>query len=289
MTNEIIVVKQLPVIEEQLLAIKSEIERRVADALELECTEDTIKEIKTVRAALSKDFQELESKRKEVKSKILSPYERFEQIYKDCVTNIFRPADGQLAKKIAEVENGLKAQKKAEVLEYYKELCASKGIDFVPFDATGAVITLSASKKSLKERIKAYLDKVSDDLAMIYTQEYSAEILVEYKRSLNVSQSIMTVSNRMRAVEAEKQRVEQAIEAKEQQALVVQKVDEAVEEQLVISAPEEIQIPQTVPTAEIAENEPTYSVTFRIPRCSRSKLIGLREYMQKEGIDYESI
>jgi len=260
-SNEIIVVKQLPVIEEQLLTIKAEIKRRVDEALSLECTEETVKQIKAVRAGLSKDFAVLEEKRKEVKGKIMSPYERFEEIYKDCVTNIFKPADSQLAKKIAEVEDGLKAQKAAEILGYFNELCQSKRIDFVSYEQVGAPVTLSASKKSLKDKVKAFLDKVSDDLVMIGTQEYSAEILVEYKRTINVSQAIMTVTNRNKAIEWERAQAEAARAAREQQAASVRLVEEVIAEQRELSAPQIADEPLFVPEPRNDEGKELRQVT----------------------------
>jgi Protein of unknown function (DUF1351). len=259
MTNEIIVIKQLPEIVEQLHTIKDEIKQSVSDALALECTTETVKEIKSIRAALKRDFNLLESKRKEVKSKILSPYEQFEQIYKECVTNIFKPADIQLALKIADVEDGLKEQKKAEIFEYFNELCASKGIDFISFDDIGAVITLTASKKSLKEKVKAFLDKTSDDLAMIGTQEYAAEILVEYKRSLNVSQAIMTVTNRNKAIAAERKRAEDARIVREEQIIAEARIDEVIEEQQILTAPEETYSEENEAVIFSPESEPVNS------------------------------
>ena len=283
MTNEIIIVKQLPEIVEQLHTIKGEIEQRVTDALSMDCTESTVKKIKTVRASLKKSFEELEIKRKEVKNKILSPYEQFEQVYKECVTNIFKPADGQLAAKITEVEDGLKEQKKSEILEYFKELCTAKNIDFVAFEDIGAVVTLTASKKSLKEKVEAFLDKTSDDLVMIDTQEYAAEILVEYKRSLNISQAIMTVTSRNKAVEEERKRAEEARIAREQQNVAIQHIDEAIEKQKELVSPTEVLTPIAAPTAE-SEIRRNISVTMRIdyPDEKHTELVlMLKEFKNK--------
>lgn len=58
--------------------------------------------------------------------------------------------------------------------------------------------------KSLKEQAKAFIDKIVDDLNLIKTQEHKAEILVEYKQTLNVAQAITIVINRFKAIEEEK-------------------------------------------------------------------------------------
>ena len=80
--DEIIIVKQLPIIEERLKEISEQSQQKVAAALAMTCTEDTVKSVKALRAYLSKDFQELEKKRKDVKGKILAPYEQFEAVYR---------------------------------------------------------------------------------------------------------------------------------------------------------------------------------------------------------------
>lgn len=66
-------------------------------------------------------------------------------------------------------------------------------------------ITMSVSLKKLKETIKSNLDKIMDDLKLIATQEHKDEILYEYKRSLNVSVAITSVTERYKAIEEEKQ------------------------------------------------------------------------------------
>ena len=114
MENNLIVVKQLPVIEDQLLAVKNSIEERVATALSLVCTEETYKDIKKVRSELNKEYAELEKRRKEIKGQILAPYESFEGVYKECAGDMYAKADRELGAKIKEVEDGLKQQFREE-------------------------------------------------------------------------------------------------------------------------------------------------------------------------------
>lgn len=236
--NDLFVVKQLPVIEEQLKTIKVNIEDKVSGVLALECTEGTVKAIKVLRADLTKDFKELEERRKLVKSKILAPYEAFETIYKECVTDIFKSADTELKKRIDDVENNLKYEKRKEIEDYFNEYAKSKNIDFVGFFDTHINVTMSASKKSLMEQAKAFIDKICDDLKLIDTQEHKEEILVEYKATLNVSNAITSVSERHKAIEKEKAKQEIAEQMKQEQAEVIEKVNEAKAEPL--SAPKEV-------------------------------------------------
>lgn len=254
----LIVVKQLPVIEEQLKAIKELFQQGAAAALSLECTEETLQTVKKKRAELTKVFSALEAKRKEAKKAILSPYEAFEQVYRECVTEVYVPCDKELAAKIHEVEDGLKAQKRASAEEYFTEYCASKQIDFLSFDRLGISITLTASKKALREQIKSAIDKVSEELLLIATQENPDEILVEYKTSLNVAQAITLVSNRHKAIEDERRRKEAAQALAMEKAQAAAKVEEVTE---TIQPPKAESIEETPP---ITQKPKVYKVAFSV-------------------------
>lgn len=175
-TDELIVVEQFPIIKEQLKLIKAAAEQDVAEALAMECTEENKQDIKKLRTSLSKQFTALEEKRKGVKNAILGPYNEFEQIYKECVTNIFKPADEQLKAKIAAVEDAQKKEKEDKALKYFNEYVESKGIDFLTFENVGLTINLSISDKKCKDTIKAFVDRVAGDLALIDTQQHKEEM-----------------------------------------------------------------------------------------------------------------
>lgn len=80
MAQELITVKQLPVIEERLQSISEEVQAQTAAALALAVTEDTVKQVKKERAELSKSFKALEEQRKAVKAAVMAP---FRPIYKN--------------------------------------------------------------------------------------------------------------------------------------------------------------------------------------------------------------
>lgn len=276
MSNEIIEVKQLPVIVEQLQTIKADVTERVNTALSLVCTEDTVKTVKQARAELNNELKGWEEKRKEVKKAVMSPYEQFETVYKDCITDVFKKADNELKNKISAVESELKEKKAAEVKAYFTEYAESANVDFVTFEQVGINVTLSASLKSLKEQAKAFIDKVNDDLTLIATQEYKTEILVEYKRTLNVSAAITSVVNRYKAIEEEKAR-----EAERQQR---EQAAQAVESKVEEIAPPVVEPAITAPTVE--EADPVLTLAFKVT-APKSKLRELKAFLENGGYDYE--
>lgn len=277
MSNEIIVVKQLPVIVEQLAQVKETVIQRVQTATSLVCTDETVKEVKKARAELNSEFKQWEEKRKEVKTAVMTPYEKFEAVYKDCVSDTYKAADKELKQKIDSVEQELKDKKAAEVREYFMEYLASKYIDFVTFEQAGINITLSASMKSLKEQAKSFIDKISDDLALIETQEHKAEILVEYKKTLNVSAAITGVTARFKAIEDEKKRMEEAEERR------------AAEEQHIAEITSALPEPEPAPVMPPLEEQPEekeYTLRFKVT-ATKDKLRELKTFLDNGGFKYE--
>lgn len=276
----LIVVKQLPIIEEQLKGLSVVIDEKVANALSLVVNDDTVKEVKTVRADLNKDFKVLEDQRKMVKEKVLKPYQEFEDIYKTYVSEKFKKADSELKDKIDEVEAEQKRIKAEEISEYYTEYAVSQDLEWICTDLyynmANINVTLSASMKSLKEQAKAFIDKVKDDLALIDTQEHKVEILVEYKRSLNVSNAITTITDRFQKEEDEKKRLEELKARQEEQAKVVEKV-------------EAVATPVTAPVVEMPQEEvKLYNMSFKVVG-TLEELKGVKEYLEKAGVKYERI
>lgn len=280
--TSLIVVKQLPIIEEHLKTIKQATEKKVADALALVCTEDTLVAVKEARAALNKDFKVLEDTRKMVKKSVLAPYNDFEASYKECVTNVFTSADAQLKARIEEVETELKEAKKAEVAAYFYEYLESKGVDFVTFDNANINVTRTASMKSLKEQAKAFIDRICEDLNLIETQEHKTEILIEYKKSLNVSNAITTVVERYKAIERAKEIEEQLKAQKEAEQAAVEKVEAIVEAEAEALTPPTVEEPTVTPAKR-------YSVTFMAVADDLDKIRRLKAFMEKEGIEYEQL
>lgn len=273
MSTDIIVVRQLPEIEERLQEIKVDVTERVNDAMSLVCTEETIQVVKKIRADLNREFKEWEEKRREVKKAVMTPYENFEEVYKDCITDIFKRGDADLKRKIDSLEDEMKAQKAAEVKEYFDEYLASKNIDFITYENAEINVTLSASMKSLKEKAKAFIDRICDDLNLIDTQEHKEEILYEYKRFFNVSSAITAVQMRHKALEEEKAREAERKAREEAEKAAAEKVATVVET-------------LTPPTVVDEPIEPILTVKFTV-RGTKSQLRAIKEFLKNNNYDFE--
>ena len=272
MIKDLIEVKQLPIIEEQLRNVSTAIDERVKNATSLLCTEETVKTIKELRASLNKDFKEFETQRKAVKEQVLKPYNDFENIYKECISDKFKNADLILKDRIDTVENELKAKKEQEIKDYFEEYKNANNIDFITYEQARINTTLSASMKSLKEQAKTFIDKVVDDLKLIETQEHKTEILIEYKQTLNVSNAITAVTNRFKAIEEEKQKIVH-IEMNQKHE-ITKKSYESLEK----AFNREMQDTQI--------NQKKHTITFTVTDTA-VRLKQLKDYLIREGYQYE--
>lgn len=276
--KDLIIIKQLPQIEEHLKELSTEIDKKVKNAKSLICTEESVKTIKQVRADLNKEFKELETQRKNVKEQILAPYMQFEEVYKTYISEKYKSADIDLKQKIESTENELKRQKEQEIKDYFEEYKTANEIDFVNYEQAKINVTLTASKKSLKEQVKMFIDKIRDDLQLIKIQECKEEILVEYKQNLNVSKSIQDVANRHKLLEEEKKRQEEKLKELEE----VSKLANANISNEIPSTAQEI---LAKPTVEEKQEE-ILTLKFTV-KGTRSKLKELKKFLEEGGYDYE--
>ena len=270
--NEIVKIEQMPKVFEQLELIGEFIDNQLKDLDKLECTEDNKQEVKNRRTEISNTLNLLEDKRKEIKNKINEPYENFNKKYEETTKTKLQNAYKVLTDKINKIEDEQKQVKKNKIESYFKEYCEFLKIDFVKFEQLNLNITLSISDKKLQEQTKEFLDKVNDDLALIDSQEHKEEILIEYKKNLNVSLAITTVVNRYKELEELKKKEEEKQAQKDIEIENVQKIGKIL----------------NAPTKEVieADREEIYEMTFKV-RASKSKLKELKNYLENEGYDYE--
>lgn len=310
MPESLIVVQQLPIIKEQLHSIKAQAQQSVDEALALACTEESLKVVKERRAELNRDRKDLDARRMAVKKQIMQPFEDFDAVYKECVTDVYGPADEALKGKITDVEAGLKADKEKKVKDYFAEMVKASGVEWVTYEDVGVAVTLTASLKSLKAKVKEYVEKVAADVACINGMENAPEIMAEYKLCGSLAVAINSVSQRKDRIAREEAERKQRLEAQ----LRAQEAEKAVLD----AAEEELQAPQVMgmeppvmdePEAEESKQESSNQTlkakfsfmgrTFRV--CGEveklrktkafinSKITEIVEYMKSIGVECQEV
>ena len=278
-TAELIVVKQLPEIEERLRTVKESVNRRVSNALAMICTEETLQAVKAERAKLNQEFAILEDQRKAAKKAVLEPYERFEEVYRDCVSIGFKQADEALRSKISEVESEIKRRCEEGLRDYFAELCAIHHLDWLTYERAGIKVDMASAKaktpNKLRKQLMEFVVGVADSVDRISALEDAGEIMAEYKRTLNAADAICTVQERCRRVEEQKKELEARKAVCEQEAAMVRRV-EALVPPVVMEKP-----PEKDPNEIIPE------LTFTVVNATRAQLRRVREFLNMEGIKYE--
>lgn len=279
--EQLITLQQPPIIiYERIKAVGQQIEAKIAE-LNLDnqlVTEATWKSAKDVRAMLRKELAVFEEQRKFIKEQVNAPYEAFEKAYKENIKVHYDKADSTLKSKIDEVQNRLITDKSERIKEYFTELCQSQGIDFLIFERLPLDITLSASDKSLKEQVAGFVSEVSKSLQLIESlsdpNEFKAEVLTEYKQTLDVTRAIQNAQYRKQQREAELQRIEAQRVATEQARLV----DEARARE---ATP--LQAPAQVTNETQADENKVMQTTFTV-QGTRSQLQALKQYIISNNI-----
>jgi len=292
MNENLITVQQLPVIVyERLESVGQEIDKRIA-ALDLDkqlVTEDTKKAVKDTRAMLNKELKDFEEQRKRIKEQITTPYMAFEKAYNSFIKEKYEKADSILKTKIDEFDRKLKADKEARIRAYFTELCQANNIDFLPFERLGLKIGLSDSDKSLKDIVNTYIDNVVKSLEFIESltdpDEYKAEILTDYKQTLDVMRSINNAKYRKQQREAELARIE-AQKARAEQARLA--AEARAKEVAPLQAPEEVKSEERIVKNEVVpaaqEETPDLIVTSFTVKGTMDQLKALKAYILSNNI-----
>lgn len=279
----LIEITQLPAIVENLHALRDRWEQEAADAGKLVCNEDSVQAVKTLRAGMRKEFDEADRQRKAVKEQYMAAWNTVEAAWKECVAEPFKRADAAYKEKIGAFEDELKARCKAELEEYFAELCAAHGVDFLTLDKAltlgGLKLSLADAKsrdgKRLKDALGLVVSNVACGMDNIAKLPDAAEVMAEYKQCLDVGHAAAVVAGRKLRVQAEKEAAERRAEEEARKAEAVKKVQAAA------PAVEIKEPPRREPEKVFEE------FTFTVYGCTRTQLVMIREFLRNEGIKYE--
>lgn len=301
MNEELITLKQAPIIVyEKIKAVGQQIEAKIAE-LNLDnqlVTDETLKSAKNTRTMLRKELDDFETQRKYIKEQVNAPYEAFEKAYKEHIKVHYDKADSTLKAKIDEVQNRLISDKSERIKEYFTEFCAAQSIDFLIFERLPLNITLSASDKSLKEQVAGFVGEVTKSLQLIESlnepNEYKAEILTDYKQTLDVTTAIRNAQYRKQQREVELARIEAQRVAAEQTRLAAEARAKA---QAPLQAPS--QVTNEVQPAPV-QPEPVQEATEAVQDYdneivqsaftvigTRAQLRALRSFLDNNKIQYK--
>lgn len=281
--NSLISVETIPQITEQLDQLIEPVQVRVSELMEMECTEDNKQECKQQRASVRKTKDELREALKAVRAKILAPLVEVEEKAAVIYTELEK-ADVSLKGKVAQIEDVQKQRKEETIRAFFCELRESMNIgDWLTFENMNLKITLSVSEKSLMSVVESFLEKVAADMNLITRLPDSAEVMVEFRSTLNLTSAVRTVEARKEQIERTRAEEERRAIAAEEEKKRVSGVREAAKAYETVSAPV---------VAKTAENEPVadekrYKAAFTVIG-TKKEILEVKKFLEERGIIYES-
>lgn len=282
---DIIVIQQLPVIEEHIRSLQPIIEEKVNEAMALAVTEDTSAAVRKVKAALGKDRDSFKDSVKKVIDAVSAPLIPIKEA-RDEILKIYEKADKDLSAKINAVDDGVKDEKRKQLRAYYEEYRQSKNLDqeeMADFDRRAWNVRKSDSLTALKKTAEEHLNKIAGDLISIRTMPYPDEILVEYRLLGDLARATANVNERHRLAEEQRKRREAAEaeraerEAREREA--VEKVKAAIQNAAPLEPP--VQKPAKDPNELFPVVGP-----FVLINVTRAQVIKFKQFLNQEGIKY---
>lgn len=242
--------------------LKTEIQKKANDYMNLVYTADQIKDAKKDRAKLNKFVTALEDKRKEIKKQVMQPYTAFEKQEKELI-GIVNQAVANIDTQIKGYEEAVRQEKLEKVKEIYQKTIGDLDRT-VPFEKIykDSWLNVSTTLKSITTEITEIRDKVDSDLKVINadTSPYVFEMKEEYLKAFDLTAAMM---KKQKLEETAKKKALFEEEQKQKEAQRQQQLKEAAEK--VISAGESKEVPKEPAEASKPKRtgERTLAITFR--------------------------
>lgn len=284
--TELMQVTQLPIIKEQLRSAKAAIEARLAQIETLACTEDTIQVCRKARAELREEYALFEDGRKAVKQAILQPYEDFEKEYKECVGDAYKRADAALKSKIDGVTDTIIQECEQELRDYFNELIVINNVEWLTFERINCKITFTDAKQATHKKLREYVlhtvASIANAISALSEMENADELIVEFKKNLDMPLAIQTVQERHRQVEAQRRESEER--TLKAGANTARPSESATEDSDPSSeSPKILKAPNVVQGKPDGDDDKVYKTSFTV-RGTLAQLKALKAYMLENGI-----
>lgn len=202
--------------------LKTEIQKKANDYMNLVYTADQIKDAKKDRANLRKFVTALENKRKEIKRQVMQPYTAFEEQEKELI-GIVDQAIGNIDIQIKGYEEATRQEKLEKIKGIYSKTIGDLDRT-VPFEKIykDSWLNVSTTLKSITTEIAEIRDKVDSNLKVINadTSPYAFEMKEEYLKAFDLNAAMMKKQKleetaKKKALFEEEQKVASAGESKE--------------------------------------------------------------------------
>ena len=226
--DALIRIDALPAVEEFFSSMRDPVARRITEILSAECTEETRRDAEQARAEVRRFKADIKDALKKAEAQLYEPWNKVLERAGD-ITALCDHADMELKCRIDTIKVKLKKEKFDEVEAYFNEKRGVLGLDWLDFEWVAPNIRLNDSLTALRKAIDQKLDRISADVMAILAMEHSAEIMAEYKGTLDLAASMKIVKFRLEREAEEAARIAALADKKREEAERIQSVQKAAE------------------------------------------------------------
>ena len=257
--------------------LKTELTERLEKYQNLTFTEETIKDAKETRAGLNKFKEAIETRRKEIKSLCMKPYNDFEAKIKELTGLIDKPIL-EIDTQLKNFEETRKTAKNQDIVDFYNSAIGDLA-NILPLERIFNTKWLNSTYKmaNIESEIVETIGKVNGDLNVINDLKLDPDMELQVK-----DKYIQTLDFSLAM--AEKTRLENLKIALKERETIQDEQTYQEESKPVLNDEQTAEIEQNIATLP----EKIYYKEFWV-RGTKNKLIALGEYLKANGIEYGGI
>jgi hypothetical protein len=280
--DALIRIDALPAVEEFFSSMRDPVARRITEILSAECTEETRRDAEQARAEVRRFKADIKDALKKAEAQLYEPWNKVLERAGD-ITALCDHADMELKCRIDTIKVKLKKEKFDEVEAYFEEKRGVLGLDWLDFEWVAPNIRLNDSLTALRKAIDQKLDRISADVMAILAMEHSAEIMAEYKGTLDLAASMKIVKFRLEREAEEAARIAALADKKREEAERIQNVQKAAETHE--EKTEQLHAPEvkSATGGTVASDTKRYNMTFTVSG-TLDELKALKKWLYENNI-----
>ena len=270
-------------------------------------TAGTIKDDKQVRTELNKIYDAIETRRKEIKGNINSPYDEFKKWYDEAIQPLVDVREA-ISKAIKEYDEHVKKMRAEAVKSVFKQLAEASNLspeifevyhaNFVKAEHFKKTAEYELTNKAIGEineifekEQKAHNERLEAQAAIIETcadyNLFSNPYLQQFNNGVSLTEILRQVRADAKAQEEAKKEQEAREQANRERMEAIQKQAREDAENKIKAF--DAETGEIIEAPEAEQKEPAFELVLQMTFATQEEIKDLRSYLESNRIPYEQI
>lgn len=270
-------------------------------------TAGTIKDDKQVRTELNKIYDAIETRRKEIKGNINSPYDEFKKWYDEAIQPLVDVREA-ISKAIKEYDEHVKKMRAEAVKSVFKQLAEASNLSAEIFEVYHAnFVKAEHFKKTAEYELtnkaigeineifekeqKAHNERLEAQAAIIETcadyNLFSNPYLQQFNNGVSLTEILKQVRADAKAQEEAKKEQEAREQANSERMEAIQKQAREDAENKIKAF--DAETGEIIEAPEAEQKEPAFELVLQMTFATQEEIKNLRSYLESNQIPYEQI